>query len=152
MTRRQISEKILFGDENPETVLKEIKNKTRPVNWNIADDPDHDIWISLLELRDKKKDRNIIKREWRINVSDLTGAKRVLFSLKGGKAIQYIIFSEKGWWLEQGVEVPGWLDNYLSPPPVFVQTEELAGWSYKTFTEANGYDCHEQQICIVETY
>ncbi|MCK4526503.1 hypothetical protein KAW18_03960 [candidate division WOR-3 bacterium] len=54
--RRIISEKILFGPakEDELTIANEIIAGTRPVNWNVAGHPDHDVWVSIVELKQKK--------------------------------------------------------------------------------------------------
>ena len=48
---KDISEKILFGDENPHKVNEEILTGTRPTNWNVPGHSDHTIWVKTLALR-----------------------------------------------------------------------------------------------------
>jgi len=57
-----ISEKILFGpkEEDELTIANEIIAGTRPAKWNVAGHPDHDIWVSILELKYKKTNINNI--------------------------------------------------------------------------------------------
>lgn len=56
-TRRIISEKILFGpkEEDELTIANEIIAGARPKNWNVAGHPDHEVWVSIIELREERK-------------------------------------------------------------------------------------------------
>ena len=59
-TRKLISEKILFGpkEEDPLTVANEIIAGIRPKKWDIAGHPDHNVWVSMIELKQKNDRRN----------------------------------------------------------------------------------------------
>jgi hypothetical protein len=62
-TRKIISEKILFGpkEENELTVANEIIAGTRPKKWNVAGHPDHDVWVSMIELKQENRQKELIK-------------------------------------------------------------------------------------------
>lgn len=62
-TRKIISEKILFGPkgENELTVANEIIAGTRPKKWNVAGHPDHDVWVSMIELRQINRQKELIE-------------------------------------------------------------------------------------------
>jgi hypothetical protein len=45
--QKKISDKILFGEEDPKTVIQEITEGTRPPHWNTPGHPDHQIWCQI---------------------------------------------------------------------------------------------------------
>ena len=55
MTEKEISEKILYGNEDPETVAQEVIDGKRPVGWNIPGHPDHATWVHLSAKKEEEK-------------------------------------------------------------------------------------------------
>ena len=48
---KEISKKILFGNENPEIIVQEIMEGKRPSSRNTPGHPDHTVWTHLLAER-----------------------------------------------------------------------------------------------------
>ena len=62
--RKLISEGILFGkiQEHPDVIIKEVRAGIRPLNWNKAGHPEHDMWVLMIEMKQEAEEKERISQ------------------------------------------------------------------------------------------
>jgi hypothetical protein len=61
ITQKEISERILFGDENPTKVTEKVLAGNRSTYWNSPGHPDHTTWVKLIAARPTPKTKGGIQ-------------------------------------------------------------------------------------------